>query len=101
MSEIEFKTFSGKVIDIWVPNCVTERSHGSNTRLEQFKNQHMVFFFVVFSPIWFSQLQFSSQVGSLQLHFLLCLFMKNKIAHFSWRCENMLRQLTMDLRNKR
>lgn len=77
MSEIELKTFSGKVIDIWVPNCVTERSHGSNTRLEQFKNKHFFFFF--FSPIWFSQLQFSSQVGSLQLHFLLCLFMKKKL----------------------
>lgn len=54
MSEIEFKTFSGKVIDIWVPNCVTERSHGSNTRLEQFKNQHMVFFWCFFPDLVFT-----------------------------------------------
>lgn len=88
MSEIELKTCSGKVIDIWVPNCVTERSHGSNTRLEQFKNQR-VFFLLFFPRSGFHSCSFLHSF--LAAAFSIVSFYEKKIAHFSWRCENMFR----------
>lgn len=82
MSEIELKTCSGKVIDIWVPNCVTERSHGSNTRLEQFKNQQLFFPRSGFHSCSFLH-------SFLAAAFSIVSFYEKK--NFSWRCENMFR----------
>lgn len=70
MSEIEFKTFSGNMIDIWVPNCASEGSHGSSTKLEQ----RMVFF----SSVWFSQLQFFFRGGQLAAAFSIVSFHEKK-----------------------